>query len=251
MKERCCILCEGTTDCFLLEYYMQKVNGWLDIKEKYEENKKRVYRYSSKCWSREFYKDGKALTITEVGGVKSLTPALKNLLMRNQSAIDDEDFYNKIVIFTDNDEVGTAADWAVSLKSLYHDLNITLEECKDSCFKCKMKNDADDEVEFSIDLMIIPFEEQGALETFLLNSIARKNSYEGAIISKGNVFVEGVDLEKRFLNHRRLVTKAKFDVFFSVRTPYEAFAERRSILKSIPWEEYLEVRKEFEKLGEL
>ena len=94
-------------------------------------------------------------------------------------------------------------------------------------------------------------DEAGALETFLLNSIKDKDSYEKEIIEKGDNFVESVDPEKKYLKHRKLVTKAKFDVYFSIRTPAKAFRERQDILKNIPWEKYIGVRKEFKKYAEL
>lgn len=67
-------------------------------------------------------------------------------------------------------------------------------------------------------LFVIPFEENGALETFLLNAISQNDEYDKEIINKGNIFVDEIDSEKRYLNRRRYITKAKFDVYFSVRT---------------------------------
>lgn len=66
----------------------------------------------------------------------------------------------------------------------------------------------------------------GAMETFLLNAISEHDLYDADIIKKGNSFVEEVDPERRYLTKRRYITKAKFDVYFSVRTAAEQFAER-------------------------
>lgn len=57
--------------------------------------------------------------------------------------------------------------------------------------------------------------------------------------------------EKRYLTKRRYITKAKFDVYFSVRTAAEQFMERQNILKNIEWEKYIKIQKDFEKLGDL
>ncbi len=58
-------------------------------------------------------------------------------------------------------------------------------------------------------------------------------------------------MNKRYLNKRRYVTKAKFDVYFSIRTSAEQFNERRDILKSVPWENYTFIQSSLAKLGEL
>lgn len=61
------------------------------------------------------------------------------------------------------------------------------------------------------------------------------------MIDEINTFVENIDSENRYLRKRRHKTKAKFYVYFSIRTPLDQFVERRNILKSIPWEEYEEI----------
>ena len=100
-------------------------------------------------------------------------------------------------------------------------------------------------------LLIIPFDEEGALETFLLKAIASKDEYDNEIIEKGNIFVETVDPQKKYLVRRRYVTKAKLDVYFSIRTPVDQFTERQNILKSINWEDYEYIQDSFRKLREL
>lgn len=99
--------------------------------------------------------------------------------------------------------------------------------------------------------MVIPFEDTGAMETFLLDAVGKSNPYDAKIISNCNQFVENVDNQKKYLNKRRYITKAKFDVYFSVRTAAEQFVERQNILKNIPWEDYVSIQKSFEKLAEL
>lgn len=71
------------------------------------------------------------------------------------------------------------------------------------------------------------------------------------MIEKCSDFVDAVDEEKRYLNSRRHITKAKFDACFSIRTPAEQFTERQNILKSIAWETYTKLQKDFKLLSEL
>lgn len=100
-------------------------------------------------------------------------------------------------------------------------------------------------------LLVIPFEDTGAMETFLLNAIANDSAYDAEIIRKGNQFVEEVDKERKYLTKRRYITKSKFDVYFSIRTAAEQFVERQNILKRVPWEQYSQIQEEFQKLNDL
>lgn len=99
--------------------------------------------------------------------------------------------------------------------------------------------------------MVIAFTTEGAIETFLLEAIADKDEYDKKIINRTNSFVEQIDKERRYLNARRTITKAKFDVYFSIRTPVEQFGERQTILLNIPWEEYPKIQHDFRLLGDL
>ena len=61
-------------------------------------------------------------------------------------------------------------------------------------------------------LLVIPFEDTGAMETFLLNAIANDSAYDAEIIRKGNQFVEEVDKERKYLTKRRYITKPQIPV---------------------------------------
>lgn len=91
----------------------------------------------------------------------------------------------------------------------------------------------------------------GALETFLLDAIAEKDEYDRRIIEKCRNFVDVIDPERRYLHKRRYMTKAKFDVYFSVRTAAEQFVERQNILRNVEWEKYNKIQSSFGKLEEL
>ena len=112
-----------------------------------------------------------------------------------------------------------------------------------------MKNRTGTILNFLILLLVIPFEENGAMETFLLNAIGANDSYDKAIIEECNQFVERVDPQKRYLTSHRYITKAKFDTYFSIRTPVQQYTERQNILNNVKWEEYNHIQVAFSKLG--
>lgn len=89
------------------------------------------------------------------------------------------------------------------------------------------------------------------METFLLNCISQKEEYDAKIIRKSKEFVNSVDKENRYLSKRRYITKAEFDVYFSIRTSADQFIERQNILKNIEWENYVKIQEDFKKLEKL
>ncbi len=243
------ILCEGSTDYFLLQYYMREAYQWID-----DTSIQNGILKMPKQKSRNLTKNSDILTIMAVGGCSQIGNGLRTVLNKNYlSPPNLSDVYNKIVIVTDRDEVGTEQTFIQTLQQVLSEYNITTTTpiTNNTWLPYSMQNQVGITIDFSILLLIIPFEENGAMETFLLNAIADKDSYDKTIIEQCNQFVDQIDPEKRYLTSRRYITKAKFDTYFSVRTPVEQYAERQSIVKNVKWEEYNHIQTAFQKLGEL
>lgn len=244
------ILCEGGTDLTLIQYFMEKVNEW-----KYDLNRTRQNSSKLSCFKQRkiFIKEDKILEIGATGGCTEIPKCFSKILEYQKRGSNFEERYENIVIITDNDEIGTFDKMKVTLENLFNEYSITVENniANDSWINCTCENGAQDIINFRVLLLIIPFDEEGALETFLLKAIASNDEYDNEIIEKGNDFVETVDPQKKYLVRRRYVTKAKLDVYFSIRTPVDQFTERQSILKSINWEEYEYIQDSFKKLREL
>ena len=243
------ILCEGSTDYFLLQYYMREAYQWIDDKS-IQNGILRMPRQRS----RNLAKNSDILTIMAVGGCSQIGNGLKSVLDKNYfSPPDLVDVYSRIIIVTDRDEVGTEQSFLQALQKILNEYTVTCTSSisNNSWLQCSMQNQMGLYINFSILLLVIPFEENGAMETFLLNAIGNRDSYDKSIIEECNQFVDRIDPEKRYLTSRRYVTKAKFDTYFSIRTPVEQYAERQNILKSVRWEQYNNIQTAFQKLGEL
>ena len=239
------ILCEGGTDLTLIQYFMEKVNGW-----KYHSNRPKLFDLEQQ---KRFKKEDKILEIGATGGCSEIPKYFSKILAYQRIGSNSEERYENIVIITDNDEINTFNNMKATLENLFNKYSITIKNniANDSWINCTCENGAQDIINFRVLLLIIPFEEEGALETFLLKAIASKDEYDNEIIEKGNIFVETVDPQKKYLVRRRYVTKAKLDVYFSIRTPVDQFTERQNILKNINWEEYEYIQDSFKKLREL
>lgn len=241
------IITEGPTDFTFIQYYMRKVCAWNDYRESSFRDDK------NKIKARELNKINNTLTVLSSGGCTQIPKRLDSLLRKNSFSSNINESFSKIVIISDNDDEKES-------KQIESDINTVLEKysIKEDIKlenrkwqSIKMFNGLSEEISVEILLLLIPFEEHGAIETFLLNAIAANDVYDKKIIEKGNDFVETVDFEERYLKHRRDKTKAKMDVYFSVRTSAEQFTERQNILKNIAWENYEKIQACFSELKKL
>ena len=241
------ILCEGSTDYVLLQYFMRKVYGWGD---KGKSNEKSNSRYFKSV--RTMMKESDSLSIRGCGGAKNLLPGFQYMVEYNNLSSESEAF-DRIVILTDRDDAGTEAEFSKNVEDILNEGNVRIDTnvCNDCWVECYYHNGHGKEMRFQLLLLVVPFEDTGAMETFLLEAVSKKDNYDAEIITKGNAFIDGVDSEKRYLSKRRYITKAKFDVYFSVRTAATQFVERQDILKNVEWEEYAALQTGFAKLGDL
>lgn len=243
---RSVILCEGSTDFVLLQHFMRRTYQW-----EYKSNKQ-INIDGQSARECTLQKDDNTVSIIGCGGCNRLIPCLNYELMLNSvSALGEA--YDKIVIITDRDEVLTEQEFSEQIEYQIKVYNgkysglITNNEWMEFSFI----NGYGDELKTKLLMLVIPFEETGAMETFLLNAIAEQDEYDKYIINQCNAFVDNVDNQRKYLNKRRYITKAKFDVYFSVRTSAEQFNERRNIIKNVAWEKYPLIQNSFDKLGEL
>lgn len=243
------LLCEGFSDFVLMQYILHRLYGWEDFK-----GSSLADRQDS-LYARELKKNHDTLTVISAGGCSRMQDRFEMLLQRNAYAAKTDELFDKIVILTDNDDENVEANVQAYVRNALASVaanpnaTIVIENKKWASFT--MKNGRQQIVEVSLLPLIIPFDENGALETLLLKAVSEKDSYDKEIIRKGNAFVESVDPECRYLTGRGRVTKAKFDVYFSIRTSSEQFGERRNILKNIPWEYFSVVKETFAELGNL
>lgn len=244
------ILCEGSTDYVLLQYYMQKVHSWND----YSSGK---YKYKNQK-SRLLVKNDDFLTIAPSGGCSQLTSELKDVLTRNVFA-SPEELFEKIVIITDNDDLNERTEMLLSISNVIKEFDCSISKIENNLwFTFSINRTISPNVQKCCILpLIIPFEENGAMETFLLNAISDSNEYDRQIIEKSKTFVDDISKihnpvdNEDYLKHRRNKTKAKFDVYFSIRTPAEQFNKRRDIIKGVPWENYASIQKSFSELAKI
>ena len=228
---------------------MRKAYQWLD-----DPSRQQGILRMDRQKSRNLVKDSDVLTIMSTGGCSKLSSGLKEVLDRNYLSIPGfSTVYSKIVIITDRDEAETELNLIQQMKKALNEYSVICDNEleNDRWIQCKMPTEIGIKLQFSLLLLIIPFEQNGAMETFLLDAVGENDSYDKKMIDQCIAFVEDIDPQKRYLSSRRHITKAKFDTYFSIRTPVEQFAERQNILKNVDWENYTKIQTAFQKLGDL
>lgn len=71
------------------------------------------------------------------------------------------------------------------------------------------------------------------------------------LIRRGNDFVDTVDFEEKYLKKRRYITKAKLNVYLSIRVPEFDFDKLHEIYKTFSWEKHGHIKEALSNLKAL
>ncbi len=255
------LICEGKTDLYLLSYYLGKVHGWESTetpenRNRYKSRKNPVLKKATKEQKQEWYVlNDDILALFSSDGNSQIENVFQNILTQHKNTSDEP--FEKIVILTDRDDELTESNLIRSISRLCMEYEIALHnELCNNCWCSASYENNGDEREMEILLMIIPFEETGTIETFMLNCMAET---ESELVERCRNFVDhlcdeenGIDyVRTNYLNSRGIIPKAKFSTYFSIVSPNRTFDAGDRILRSIPWEEYREMQETFHLLDGL
>ena len=171
------IICEGSTDYVLLQYFMKKVNNWNDYRNPEQMTGfKRV---------RELKKENDSLIIGESGGSSRILQCMDKILeINNLSSMGEE--YNNIVIITDRDEIDTEENIFLNIQEKLKDTDAEFYSISkaNEWIDIVQKNGFGEEITIRILPLVIPFNTTGALETFLLQAITEQDENNKKILEK-------------------------------------------------------------------
>ena len=71
------------------------------------------------------------------------------------------------------------------------------------------------------------------------------------LIEKGNTFVDTIDTKEKYLKKRRYKTKAKLNIYLSIRVPEFDFGRLHEIYQNFPWEQNNHIKTALSKLKNL
>ncbi len=236
------IFCEGDSDSVLVQYLLDRIYGYSYDKEK-------------KCLVHSSQADN-SVYIENLNGITNLKNKIDDNVLFIKNA---EVTKSKFIVIIDNDSqeelqqrIQEISDVFDKYDCVYSDLSVS--QWND----IKIDNVFYGDIVIQLYIIVLPPEREGALELFLLDNLKGTDSTgdEEKIIEKCENFIDCISQceaakRKKYLQNRRNVVKAKFNTYFSVATPNEAFKQRQDILKKVEWERFDLMQTTFACFGEL
>ena len=234
------ILCEGKTDAILLSYYLEKTCGWthrnapksLDIKAD-------EIKGESAYWYR---KADESLLICGVGGKDNFGSFFKEKIL---PIMVDTSAFSKIAVVTDRDdreEQSILASFRASLRPIITDIT------NDAWVKNNYENSFKQKVSVDFLLTVIPADNEGALETLLLEAIC-ENEYDKAIVKHSIAYIDEIQpIAYEYIHKNRLKLKACLGVTWAIQYPEKLFSFIDAQIRAVKWEESRVLAKCFKQL---
>ncbi|TCL68550.1 hypothetical protein EDC14_101391 [Hydrogenispora ethanolica] len=234
------IFCEGRVDAVLIGQYLVANREWAYSRE-FKENLK-LNPEDKKQLINAYKRDNDWVYIWAVGGRNRFQTPIQKVLTLNQKA-DNESGFRNYIILVDNDG-GEQSEIQTEFCNCFHITRLRNNEWEDFHYV----NGFGEDSTARILLTIIPFDEPGALETVMINSLAEKDDEN--IVPRCLEFVDGIQTRKYLLNRREKL-KAKLSTIVSIISPDRAVDSLVEIIEGIEWNKYNSVNRAFNKLLEL
>lgn len=234
------IFCEGRVDAALIGKYLEANKGWIYIKE----NKKgpvRLQKEDERQIIEKYQRDEHWIYIWGVGGRARFNSPLQSIMELN--ILDSTTAFDNIILVVDRDEEEESAI-ITEFADYIGSPELRCNDWIDISYKTKYEQTS----LVRVMLLIIPFDEKGALETVMINSLAEQDDEK--IIPQCFAFVDGIKSQK-YLLKRREILKAKLSTIVSIIEPDRAVDSLVEIVKGIKWAKYNAVNRAFNKLLEL
>ena len=238
------ILCEGKTDAILLSYYLMRKSGWqysknspkgLGIKEDKEHGE-------SVSW---YQKGDDYLLICAVGSKSRFKQFFDEKI---RPPLETSNAFSRIALIIDRDEEQVEEIEA----SIRRDLPFVAAKARnDQWVRHSYLDSYKEEKLMDFLLLAVPHDQQGALETLLLDAIS-EDEYDGNIVKKSRLFVDDIAPEAdRYIGKQRLVLKAYLGVVWAIQSPQKVFDFIDEQLRMVEWEKSKVLEKCFQHICEI
>ncbi len=228
---RTVLLCEGKTDAILISYLLCKTSGWCPAKP---EKGMRITVNEAKNESAYWYnRNDDSLLICGVGGKDNFKDFFSNKIYDMIRDYPQEKTFDKIIIVQDKDtETVTALENKIA--NYIHPIDAQIKN--DQWIVGQYNNSFNNSKTVNILGLIIPFDNDGALETVLLESLKEENDKK-EIVERSELFVDEMKIcAEKYISNPRMVLKAKLGVVFAVLSPMKVFSFIDEIIKAVEWE---------------
>lgn len=238
------VLCEGQDDLWFLAYYLNKRAGWDIAKSLETQWKNYKIPLLNPKQKVEYMSNGQNSTaIWCVGGKDAFQDSISTIF---KQLIGNFPFdpVNSIIVVEDRDD--SSPDEVVAAMESWFPGNPTLTNKATVHWSSVID---DQPVLVRITPVVIPFLEQGAIETLLTGAIRDKGSEEAFIVSQANTYIDSLIQSGRistYLSHARQVTKARYAAVVAATNPQHSTALFQDLIMSCPWEQSPYVREHFD-----
>lgn len=240
------ILCEGETDAILLSYYLRRTCGWNYVKDAPAGVNIRADKTCGE--SANWYQRGKDYLLICAVGSKDRFQAFFDKKIAPPLSSSSTAAFSKIALILDHDD-DTEAEIVQRIRK---SLPLVARNAEHNVWIVhEYQNGYGETQQMEFLLLIIPKDQEGALETLLLDAIL-ENAYDQNIVKKSKAFVDDIAPEaSRYIGKRRLVLKAYLGVTWAIQSPQKVFQFIDEQLRSTPWETSNVLYQTFERLLEI
>lgn len=244
------IFCEGKTDAILLGYFLIHVCGFTVIKKGIPKELIIDKSIEKNASFTGYERNGDYLAIWGVGGKDYFVGALEKFHNRLRKYSDSEIPYEELIIICDRDNKKIDKDVFEGFSDVFKNAKISFENRK--LLNGFYENTFGESKKLSTLGIIIPKEEDGALETALLESI-RETPSDKEIVDRSTRFVTDIrSVANDYIKTDRLELKAKLATVFAIMSPEKVFGFIDELLMTtVKWEEKSTLMELFEPLIQL
>lgn len=241
---RTVILCEGSDDLWFIAYYLHKKanlvitdkKNWCELYSLPPSNPTNAYLRKQEVQYMLSPDKNEKVAVYSVGGQDNLEKGIKELQRLNEmyatSPID------AFVVFRDCDN-RSPDEVVANMKTWFSNKNTD---------SFSLQNRTVTEIKYEIDGMdisvkilpvVIPFDEEGAVETLLLKAISDRNEEGKQVADSAHNYIDGAISNQyitTYLKKQRLVTKARFSAAIAITNPDHSTATFQQLMEATPWE---------------
>jgi len=237
------VLCEGHDDLWFIGYYLHKTRGWnvCDEVDDYWElyqipklNKRQSVEY--------FVKNDDTVAIWNVGGKDCLKSSMEAIFKKYLPEF-PLDPIDSVVIVRDRDDESIESVLAEIKTGLPEELVLSNKQVSVYSFYSKGVN-----ASCSVLPVVIPFEETGAIETILMDSIKESGEDGSRVVEGANSYIEAMVNPplRNYLKQRREKLKARYSAVIAVVNPTHSTRTFQDMVMGTPWETSESVKAHFD-----
>ena len=237
------VLCEGPDDLWFIAYYLHKTAGWTVCKANQVWHNYKAAPLNDRQQVQYLRCGDDSTAVWCVGGKDSFRPIVSVIFDR---FIKDYSFdpIDAVVIVRDRD-YSLIPEVLQEMQGWFPD-GVTLANHKSTIWKDEVDGH---EVAVHITPVVIPFDEKGAIESLLMESVGERGEEERIIVQEAEQYIERLisknGNDRKYLSHQRLITKAKYSSVIAVTNPDHSTALFQNMVMACSWEKSPYISKHF------